>query len=44
MPCDEGHRKAVYGKPYARFDEGGQAILLLCQAIQAPLGERGGNR
>jgi hypothetical protein len=25
MPDGEEHRKAVYGKPYARFDEGGLA-------------------
>lgn len=29
MPCDEGHRKAMHGKPHARFDEGGQAIVTM---------------
>ena len=27
MLLSEKHRKAVYGKPYARFDEGGLGFL-----------------
>jgi len=35
MPCDEKHRKAVYGrKPYVGFEEGGQAIITMIRLLR----------